>query len=267
MTAEQAHALSDPYGQADIPGGFTLALGLLRSEHRISEVFRTGAGLGWQEHDSQVFDGYARLHRPWYESSLVSSWLPALNGVVAKLMRGARVADVACGQAAQTVMMARAFPRSTFVGLDPHEPSVAAARAQVEQAGLAERVRVVRGSVRDLDGGPYDLVTIFDALHGMGDPVAVARHIAEQLAPDGTWMIVEPSAGGTVPENFSPIGRIHYALSIFLCVPNALSHEGGYSLGAQAGAEPIQRLVTAAGFSRFRLAATSMFTAVYEVRP
>jgi len=267
LTAEQAAVLADPEGPADAPGAFRLALALLRSEPRIAEVFRTGAGVAWSEHDSQVFDGYARLHRPSYEQCLVPSWLPALDGVVKKLTRGARVADVACGQAAQTLLMARAFPRSTFLALDLHEPSVARARAEVAEAGLGSRVRIELRNAQELSGGPYDLVTVFDALHGMGDPVGVARHVAEQLAPDGTWMIVEPSAGASVAENLTPMGRVQYALSMFVCVPNALSQEGGYSLGAQAGAEPIRRLVTAAGFSRFRLAATGPLSAVYEARP
>jgi 2-polyprenyl-3-methyl-5-hydroxy-6-metoxy-1,4-benzoquinol methylase len=267
LTEEQASMLADPSGPADVPGAFELALALLRSEPRIAEVFRSGAGLGWSEHDGQVVDGYARLHRPWYERYLVAAWLPALDGVAAKLTRGARVADVACGQAAQTMLMARAFPRSSFLGLDGHEASVARARAAVAEAGLGDRVRVEIRCAHELIGGPYDLVTIFDALHAMGDPVGVARRVAEQLAPDGTWMIVEPFAGATVAENLTPLGRVQYALSMFVAVPNALSQEGGYSLGAQAGGEPIRRLVTAAGFSRFRLAATGPFCAVYEARP
>ncbi len=263
LTPEQAQALGD----GTIPGAFKLAVGLLGAEPRLAEAFRSGAGIGWHEHDSQVIDGYARLHQSWHEQSLVTSWLPALDGVVAKLRRGARVADVACGPAEQTVQMAQAFPSSTFVGLESHEPSVAAARARVAQAGLGDRVRIEAGRAQDLDDGPYELVTVFDALHGMGDPVGVARHVAKQLAPDGTWMIVEPLAGDTVAANLTPLGRLHYALSLFVCVPNALSQEGGYSLGAQAGAEPIRRLATAAGFSRFRLAARGPFTAVYEARP
>jgi 2-polyprenyl-3-methyl-5-hydroxy-6-metoxy-1,4-benzoquinol methylase len=230
-------------------------------------VFRSGAGVDWSEHDAQVLDAYARLRRPWYEHWLLSTWLPALDGVVATLTRGARVADVACGQAVPTILMARAFPRSTFLGLDGHEASVLRARGAVAEAGLGDRVRVEVRCAHELSHGPYDLVTIFDALHGMGDPVGVARRIAEQLAPDGTWMIVEPSAGATVAENLTPMGRVQYALSMFVSVPNALSQEGGYSLGAQAGGEPIRRLATAAGFSRFRLAATGPFCAVYEARP
>jgi hypothetical protein len=162
--------------------------------------------------------------------------------------------------------MARAFPRSSFVGIDVHAESVTVARDRVAQAGLTGRVQVEVGSAHELNGGPYDLVTMFDALHDMGDPLGVARHIADQLAPDGTWMIVEPLAGDTLSENLTPLGRVYYALSMFICVPNALAQEGGYSLGAQAGPEPIRRLVTAAGFSRFRAIASGPFTAVYEAR-
>jgi SAM-dependent methyltransferase len=265
LTPEQAYVLADEPGY--VPDAFGLAIDALRDEPCLSAAFRSGGGFAWHEHDSRLSDGHARLRAPWYAARLVPTWLAALEGVVAKLDHGARVADIACGQAGPTILMAQAFPRSTFVGLDSHPDSVATARARVTDLGLSDRVRIDVAWARELGGGPYDLITTFDALHDMGDPPGAARHVAEQLAPDGTWMIVEPFAGGTPAENLTPTGRYFYAISVLLCVPRALSQEGGYSLGAQAGEEPIRRLVTAAGFSRFRAVARDPFTAVYEARP
>jgi hypothetical protein len=163
--------------------------------------------------------------------------------------------------------MARAYPGSFFTGSDYHEESVIAARKQAAEAGLADRVRFEVASAQTFDGGPYDLVTSFDCLHDMGDPLGAARNIREQLAPDGTWMIVEPAAGGSVTDNLNPVGRVYYSFSTFLCVPNALSQDGGYSLGAQAGEEPVRRLAADAGFTAFRRVAETPFNIVYEARP
>jgi SAM-dependent methyltransferase len=267
LTPEQAFALTDPDGAVFAPGAFELALGALQAEHKVTEAFRSGAGVGWHEHDEEVFSGCERFFRPGYAANLVTGWLPALDGVEAKLNAGARVADVGCGHGASTTLMARAFPKSSFTGSDYHEESITQARKHVADAGLAGQVKFDVASAQTFDGGPYDLVTTFDCLHDMGDPVGAARHIREMLAPDGTWMVVEPYAGNCVTDNLNPVGRVYYSFSTFLCVPNALSQDGGYSLGAQAGEEAIRRLAADAGYARFRRAAESPFNIVYEVRP
>ena len=265
LTPEQAFALTDPDGAVFMPGAFELALGALRSDHKVTEAFRTGAGVGWHEHDDEVFSGCERFFRPGYAANLVASWLPALDGVEDKLRAGARVADIGCGLGASTTLMARAYPEASFTGSDYHEESIVQARKRA--SGLNGQVKFEVASAQTFDGGPYDLVTSFDCLHDMGDPIGAARHIREMLAPDGTWMVVEPYAGSSVSDNLNPVGRVYYSFSTFLCVPSALSQDGGYSLGAQAGEEPIQRLAADAGYSRFRRVAETPFNIVYEVRP
>jgi SAM-dependent methyltransferase len=266
LTEEQAFALTNPNGPVFAPGAFQLAVSALRAEPRIVEAFRTGAGVGWHNHDSGVFDGCERFFRPGYSASLIGSWLPSLDGVEAKLSSGARVADIGCGHGASTILMASEYPRSTVVGSDPHAESITTARKRAAEEGLDDRMRFEVASAQTFTGGPFDLVTTFDALHDMGDPLGAARHVLEQLAEDGTWMIVEPFAGATVNDNLNPVGRIYYSFSTFLCVPNALSQEGGYSIGAQAGEEPMRRIVTDAGFGTFRRVAETPFNIVYEAR-
>ena len=266
LTPEQAFALTDPEGAVFAPGAFQLALGALRSEPRVTESFRTGAGIGWHEHDDEVFDGCERFFRPGYAANLVESWLPALDGVVDRLHAGARVADIGCGHGASTELMARAYPESSFTGSDYHEGSIAQARKRIAEAGLDGRVSFDVASAQDFTGGPYNLVTSFDCLHDMGDPLGAARHVRDLLAPGGTWMVVEPSASAGVADNLNPVGRVYYSFSTFLCVPNALSQDGGYSLGAQAGEEPLARLAGDAGFSRFRRVAETPFNLVYAAR-
>jgi SAM-dependent methyltransferase len=263
LTPEQAFALTDPDGAVFAPG----ALGALRSEQKVIQAFRTGAGVGWHEHDDGVFSGCERFFRPGYAANLVTGWLPTLDGVEAKLNAGARVADIGCGHGASTTLMARAFPNSSFTGSDYHEESIIQARKRVADAGLDGQVSFDVASAQTFGGGPYDLVTSFDCLHDMGDPLGAARHVRETLAPDGTWMIVEPAAGGNVTDNLNPVGRVYYSFSTFLCVPNALSQDGGYSLGAQAGEEPIRRLAADAGYTAFRRVAETPFNIVYEARP
>jgi SAM-dependent methyltransferase/transcriptional regulator with XRE-family HTH domain len=267
LTAEQAFALTDPDGPLYAPGAFQLALGALRAEPEITQAFRTGEGVGWHEHDQDVFTGCERFFRPGYIANLLTAWLPALDGVEATLRAGGKVADIGCGLGASTILMARAYPRSAFTGFDYHEGSVTQARARAADAEGLGQVAFETASAQTFTGGPYDLVTSFDCLHDMGDPLGAARHVRRSLAPDGTWMIVEPAAGDTVTDNLNPIGRVYYSLSAFLCVPNALSQEGGYSLGAQAGERPIRRLATDAGFTRFRRVAETPFNIVYEARP
>jgi SAM-dependent methyltransferase len=265
LSPEQAFALTDPDGPLYAPGAFQLALGALRAEPEVVQAFRTGEGIGWHEHDQDVFAGCERFFRPGYTANLLAAWLPALDGMEARLREGAKVADIGCGLGASTILMAGAYPRSAFTGFDYHEGSVTQARSRAADAGAG--VMFETASAQTFGGGPYDLVTSFDCLHDMGDPLGAARHVRGSLTPDGTWMIVEPAAGETVTDNLNPVGRVYYAFSTFLCVPNALSQEGGYSLGAQAGERPIRRLATDAGFTRFRRVAETPFNIVYEARP
>ena len=267
LTAEQARALADPEAEVYAPPAFQLALDALKAEPMVTDAFRTGAGIPWSAHDSEVFAGCDRLVYSSCRANLVPTWLPALDGMVSRLRDGARVADVGCAQGSLTALMARAFPASRFVGWDCHEAAVKAARDAADEDGLADRLHFELAGAQCLDGGPYDLVTMFHALHEMGDPLGAARQIRGQLAPDGSWLIVEPAAGPSVSTNLTPVGRMYYAFSTFLCVPSALAQEGGYSLGAQAGEAAVRRLVGAAGFTRFRRVAQDALHAVYEARP
>jgi ubiquinone/menaquinone biosynthesis C-methylase UbiE len=267
MTEEQAFALADPNGSLYAPGAFLLAVGMLRAEPRITEAFRTGAGLGWHEHDTDVFTGCELFFRPGYLANLASSWIPALDGVVPRLVAGGRVADVGCGLGASSVLLAQAYPQARIAGSDYHDRSIELARKRAADAGVADRVGFEVASAQTFSGRGYDLVTTFDCLHDMGDPLGAARHVREALTPDGTWMIVEPAAGDRVEDNLNPVGRAYYGFSTALCVPNGLSQPGGYALGAQAGEAAIRQVVTDAGFTRFRRAAETPFNLVYEVRP
>jgi len=267
MSEEQAFALCDPEGPLYAPGAFLLAVGALRAEPHISAAFRTGAGFGWHEHDEGVFTGCELFFRPGYLANHTTSWLPALEGVEAKLNSGARVADIGCGLGASSVLLAQAYPRSVVSASDYHAASIQLARKRAVEAEVADRVTFEVSSAQTFSGRGYDLVTSFDCLHDMGDPLGAARHVREALAPDGTWMIVEPAAGDRVEDNLNPVGRLYYAFSTFLCVPNGLSQPGGYALGAQAGEAAIRRVVTDAGFTRFRRATQTPFNLVYEVRP
>jgi len=244
-----------------------LALGALRAESQITESFRTGAGMGWHEHHDDVFMGCELFFRPGYLANLVPSWIPALNGVQAKLQAGARVADVGCGLGASTVLLAQAYPASTFTGSDYHEGSIELARKRAADAGVANHISFEAASAQTFSGTGYDLVTTFDCLHDMGDPLGAARHILKTLDADGTWLIVEPFAGDAVTDNLSPVGRTYYSFSSFLCVPNARSQPGGYALGAQAGEAAIRRVAIDAGFTRFRRAAETPFNIILEAQP
>jgi 2-polyprenyl-3-methyl-5-hydroxy-6-metoxy-1,4-benzoquinol methylase len=267
LSEEQAFVLADPDGAVYAPGAFVFALGSLRAEQRVTDAFRTGGGIGWHEHDNDVFVGCEQFFRPGYLANLTTSWIPALDGVEAKLRSGARVADVGCGLGASTVLMAEQYPNSTLLGCDYHEGSIELAAKRAADTGVTERITFEVASAQDFTGAGYDLVTTFDCLHDMGDPVGAATHIRQSLADDGTWLIVEPFAGDTVADNLNPVGRIYYNFSTFLCVPNAMSQAGGYSLGAQAGERAIAQLVERAGFTRFRRATETPFNIVYEARP
>src|SRR5580698_11100998 len=267
LPPEQAVALTDESSPAYLPGFFQIALGSVLDSPRITEAARSGAGIGWHDHVHDVHEGCERFFRPGYNAHLVAEWLPALNGVVAKLERGAHVADIGCGHGSSTILMARAFPNSTFVGSDYHDGSIGTARQRAQEAGLADRVRFEVAPSVAYAGTDYDLVTMFDCLHDMGDPVGAARHVRSTLKPDGTWMVVEPNAGDRVEDNFNPVGRAFYGFSTLLCTPASLSQEVGLALGAQAGEAAIRDVVTRAGLTRFRRASETPFNAVFEARP
>jgi SAM-dependent methyltransferase len=267
LPPEQTVALTDDQSPAYLPGFFQIALGSVIDSPRITESARSGAGVGWHEHNHDVFEGCERFFRPGYNANLVPEWLPALDGVVEKLQAGAKVADLGCGHGSSTILMAQAFPNSTFVGSDYHEGSITTARQRAEEAGVADRVTFHAAAAAENPGKDYDLVTMFDCLHDMGDPVGAARRVRETLAPDGTWMIVEPMAGDRVEDNLNPVGRAYYGFSTFLCTPASLSQDVGLALGAQAGEARIGDVVSAGGFSRFRRAAETPFNLVFEARP
>ena len=267
MTEEQAFALANPDGAVYVPGAFVLALGALKAERRITDAFRTGTGMGWHEHDEDVFLGCEQFFRPGYIANLVPSWIPALDGVEDKLRAGAKVADIGCGLGASTILLAHEYPNSTITGSDYHDRSIEIARKRAGDAGVANRVSFEVASADGFSGTGYDLAATFDCLHDMGNPRTAARHIRHALAPDGTWLIVEPYAGDTITDNLNPIGRMYYNGSTLLCVPNAMAQAGGYTLGAQAGQAAIRQIVTDAGFTRFRRAAETPFNLIYEARP
>lgn len=267
MTEEQAFALANPDGAVYVPGAFVLALGSLKAEQRIAEAFRRGTGLGWHEHDEDVFTGCEQFFRPGYTANLIPSWIPALDGVEEKLRAGAMVADLGCGLGASTILLAREYPNSRFAGSDYHDQSIELARKRAADAGVADRVKFEVASAATFSGEAYDLAATFDCLHDMGDPLATARHVRQALKPDGTWLVVEPFAADDPAGNMNPVGRVYYNFSTLLCVPNAMSQAGGYTLGAQAGEAAIRQVVTEAGFTRFRRAAQTPFNLVFEVRP
>jgi SAM-dependent methyltransferase len=265
LPPEQAVALTDPTSPAYLPGFFQIALGAVLDSPRITEAMRAGEGLGWGEHVHDVFEGCERFFRPGYHANLLTSWLPALDGVVAKLEAGARVADVGCGHGASTILMAQAFPRSTFVGSDLHAGSIDTARTRAAEAGLTDRIRFEVAPADGISGDGFDLVTTFDCLHDMGDPVGASARIRRALAPGGTWMIVEPFAGDRVEDNLTPVGRAYYSFSTLLCTPSALSQSDD-ALGAQAGEARLRDVVTAGGFASFRRATETPFNIVFEAR-
>lgn len=267
LSEEQAFALADESSPAYLPGAFLLAVSAVRAVPQLTERFRTGEGFGWHEHDAGLFRGCEMFFRPGYAANLVSSWIPALDGVEEKLKAGAKVADIGCGLGASTVLMAQAYPSSTFVGFDYHDQSIEMARQRAEEGGVADRVSFEIAKAKDFPGNNYDFVTYFDCLHDMGDPVGAAAHVKESLASDGTWMIVEPFAHDEIKDNLNPIGRAYYSASTLLCTPASLSQEVGLALGAQAGEARMRDVITKGGFSHFRRATETPFNLVYEAKP
>ena len=223
--------------------------------------------MGWHEHADGVFHGCEKFFRPGYAANLVSAWIPSLCEAKKKLEEGARVADVGCGKGASTLLMAKAYPKSRFFGFDYHDLSIEAARESARRAGVADRVDFAVAKAKEFPGKDYDFVTVFDCLHDMGDPVGAAKHVRNSLAPDGTWMIVEPFANDRLEDNLNPVGRVYYSFSTLLCTPCSRSQEVGLCLGAQAGEKRIREVVTAAGFRRFRRATETPFNIVYEAQP
>jgi SAM-dependent methyltransferase len=267
LPPEQAVALTDETSPAFVGGLFQIAHGTVRDATAVVEAAAAGDGVGWGEHNADVHVGCERFFRPTYVAHLVDEWIPALDAVVGKLADGATVADVGCGHGASTLLMAEAFPASAFHGTDCHPASITTARERAQQAGLTARISFEAAAADAFTGGPYDLVTMFDCLHDMGDPIGAARHVRKVIAQDGTWMIVEPAAGDRVEDNFNPIGRAYYGFSTLLCTPASLAQPVGMALGTQAGPARIRDVVTAAGFRSFRLAAQTPFNNVFEVRP
>ena len=267
LPPEQACALADEQSPVFLPGAFQGMVAAVRDANKLTEAFRTGAGVGWDEHNADLFEGTERFFRTGYQANLVSSWIPALEGVDAKLRAGAHVADVGCGHGASGILMAQAYPASEFVGFDYHAASVEQARVRAAAAGVSDRVRFEVAAAHEYPGRDYDLVACFDCLHDMGDPVGAARHVRSTLDPDGTWLIVEPFAADRVEDNLNPVGRLYYAASTLICTPASLAQPVGTALGAQAGVARLKEVVSAAGFSRFRPAAETPFNLILEARP
>ena len=267
LSDEQAFALADENSPVFLPGAFQVALAAVKAEEQITDRFKTGEGMGWHEHHPELFVGTERFFRPGYAANLITSWIPALEGVKDRLEQGATVADVGCGLGASTVLMAKSFPKSKFVGFDYHDKSIEIAKQRAKEAGVADRIEFKVAKAKDYPGKDYDFVTFFDCLHDMGDPVGAAEHVRSTLRNSGTWMIVEPSAGDTLEQNMNPIGRAFYGASTLLCTPASLSQEVGLALGAQAGEKRLKDVVTKGGFKHFRRATETPFNLIFEARP
>lgn len=266
LPPEQAVALTMEDSPAFLPGLFQLTLAALQDVDHIMDAARSGSGFGWHEHGSDLFIGTERFFRPGYNANLVNEWLPALDGAVDRLRSGTLVADVACGHGASTILMAQAFPQSQFIGYDYHPESIEIACARAAEAGVQDRVTFEALSAQELPARGFGLVTIFDALHDMGDPVGAAKQVYRALDPEGTWMVVEPMAGDRVEDNLNPVGRVFYGFSTLICTPSSLAQDVGLGLGAQAGPAKIREVVTAAGFTRFATVAQTPFNRVLEIR-
>jgi SAM-dependent methyltransferase len=267
LDPEQALALTDETSPACVLGGFEAFAAATQILPQLTEAFRTGRGVGWAEHDPGLFRGTARFFRPGYAANLTESWLPALDGVPEMLAAGGLVADVGCGFGHSTTIMADAFPNSRFIGFDPHRPSIEAANTLAAGADGTRQLEFRVATAKDFEGSGYDLITFFDCLHDMGDPVGALTHSREALKPDGTVMIVEPFANDSVEANLNPVGRLFYSVSTLVCTPASLSEEVGTALGAQAGEKRMTSIAHDAGFSRIRRATQTPFNLIYQARP
>jgi len=253
-------------GVAFFAGAFDFVQAAYLDEPKVAEAFRTGKGVGWHEHSKCLFSGTERFFRPGYSANLVSNWIPALDGVEAKLKAGAKVADVGCGHGASTIVMAKAYPKSEFFGFDYHLPSIERAKKLAAEDGVGDRITFAQANAKDFPAKGYDLVAFFDCLHDMGDPVGAGKHVKETMAKDGVWMIVEPFANDNLSDNLNPVGRVYYAASTFICTPASLSQEVALGLGAQAGERRLRRVADEAGFTRFRRATETPFNMIFEAR-
>lgn len=265
LPPEQAVALADDSSPVFLPGLFQIADGTLRGGPSVIEAALNDGSYGWDERNDDVHEGCERFFQPSYTAHLVSDWLPSLTDIVPRLQAGARVIDLGCGYGAATILMARAFPASHFVGTDFHAASIDAARDRAQIAGVSDRVEFRVADADASQGSQYDLITTFDALHDMGDPLSAARTARTMLADDGVWMIVEPAAGDSVQDNLNPVGRTYYGFSVLLCTPCSLAQPGHAALGTQAGPARIREIIEAAGFSSFRVAAQTPFNNVFAV--
>ncbi len=266
MSPEQQAVFADDDSPACMTGGYYGIGSMFLDEPKVTEAFRTGEGVSWGDHSDCLFCGTEKFFRPGYEANLVTDWLPALEGVVEKLGRGGNVADIGCGHGASTLVMARTFPNSTFVGFDFHKPSVDCANARAAESGLSN-VSFEVAAAKDFPGDGYDLVAYFDCLHDMGDPVGGLAHTLKSLQPNGTLMLVEPFAHDDLEQNLNPVGRMYYAFSTMICTPASISQEVGLALGAQAGPKRLEAVAREAGFSHFRQATATPFNMILKVRP
>ncbi len=264
LSPEQAMAFADESSPAFFAGAFDIVQSVWLDEPRIEQAFRTGEGVGWHEHSACLFKGTERFFRPGYNANLVDSWIPALEGVRDKLEHGATVADVGCGHGSSTILMAKAFLTAHFYGFDYHKASIERARQAAKEAGVADRIVFEQAAAKDFPDHDYDLVTMFDCLHDMGDPVGAGKHVKETLKPDGVWMVVEPYANDALEDNLNPVGRIYYAASTMICTPASRSQEVGLALGAQAGEGRLRSVMEEAGFHHVRRASETPFNLVFE---
>lgn len=266
MTDEQTFVMTDESSAAYLPGAFILATAALQATPKITERFKTGEGMGWHEHDHGLFCGTELFFRPGYGAHLISDWIPALDGIEEKLKAGGKVADIGCGHGASTILMAQAYPNSTFYGFDYHDKSIETARQKAVEAGVSDRVTFEVVNSKEYPGTNYDLVTTFDCLHDMGDPVGASNHVKNSLSEGGSWLIVEPFAGDTPESNHNPVGRIFYSASTLICTPASLDQEVGLALGAQAGEERLREVVNAGGFGSLRRATETPFNIILEAK-
>ena len=267
LSAEQAMVFSVKDSPVYLAGAFDLAAAMIEGESKVEQAFRSGGGVRWGDGAGCLFCSVGAFFRPTYLSSIVQAWIPALDGVEAKLKAGAKVADIGCGVGFSTLLMAQAYPNSEFVGFDFHEGSVVEARKHASAHGAGNNVRFETSTAKDIDERGFDLVTGFDCLHDMGDPRGCAAHMRRILKDDGTWMIVEPMAANRPEENMSPVSRLYYNASTMICVPTSLDQEVGEGLGAQAGEAKITEVVSSGGFSKVRRATQGPFNMVLEARP
>ena len=266
LNPEQSMALAQENSPAFFAGAFQVAQSMWLDEPKIAAAFKSGQGVGWHQHSTCLFRGTERFFRPGYNANLISSWIPALDGVEKKLKKGATVADVGCGHGASTILMAQSFPKSRFFGFDYHAPSIKRAKEAAKQAGVDKQITFQKASAKDFPANGYDVVAMFDCLHDMGDPVGAAKHVKKSLTKDGTWLLVEPFAQDALEDNLNPVGRVFYSASTMICTPASLAQEVGLGLGAQAGEKRLRDVAKKAGFSHFRRAAETPFNLVFEAK-